>query len=61
LGKALLAIVIGNIVYFLAMPHLPYSWQHHSFAIDFGLAVDFFCCVVVYIIIDAAFRRYGKS
>jgi hypothetical protein len=60
LGKALLAIVIGNIVYFWAMPHLPYSWQHHSLDIDFGLAVDFFLCGVVYIILDAAFRPSEK-
>jgi hypothetical protein len=55
-GRSLMAILLGNLAYFFAMQHLPYSWRHHDMDIDFGLAVDAFCCVVIYIVLDAAFR-----
>lgn len=48
----LLAIVIGNAVYFLLLePLLPAAWQHEPFRVDRGLAVDFLVCIAVFILL----------
>jgi len=47
--KQLVAILIGNALYFLLlMPHLPLAAQHQPDRLDLGLLVDFWVCVVVY-------------
>jgi len=46
--QALLAIVLGNIVYFLLLPSLPPVARHHPFRIDLGTALDFWFCLVAY-------------
>ena len=57
IGKALLSILVGNLIYFWANPRLPYAMQHQPNSIDYGLGVDFLVCVVVYVIIDAVFLK----
>ena len=53
---AFAAIVLGNAVYFLLMPHLP-AWAYHvPFRLDAGLAVDFCFCLAVFGLIKALFR-----
>jgi hypothetical protein len=51
--QALCAIVLGNVTYFLLAPslHLP---RHRPFQLDWGLAVDFWFCVVAYGLIRSA-------
>lgn len=45
----LVAILIGNAVYYLSLaPHLPEVLRHQGFAIDGGVLVDFAVCVAVY-------------
>ena len=47
--RSLVAVLVGNVIYFLLVaPHLPEAARHHAFAIDIGLAVDFWVCLVVY-------------
>ncbi len=46
--QALLAIVLGNVAYFLLMPSLPAVAQHHRFHVDLGTVVDFWFCLVAY-------------
>ncbi len=46
--KYLVAIVLGNALYFALSPHLPPAAQHHSWTIDLGTIVDFWMCLVVY-------------
>jgi hypothetical protein len=46
--QALLAIILGNLVYFLLLPSLPPAAQHHPFRIDLGTVVDFGFCVLIY-------------
>lgn len=46
--QALLAIILGNIVYFLLLPSLPAVAHHHPTRIDLGLLIDFFFCLAVY-------------
>ena len=47
----LLAVLIGNVAYFLLAPHLPDALTHNTFRIDAGLFVDMAICVAVYLVI----------
>ena len=53
--QALLAIILGNVAYFLLAPSLPLP-RHHPFQLDVGLLVDFWFCVVAYGLIRTARR-----
>lgn len=47
--RALVAILLGNIIYFfLIEPWLPEFMRHEPFRIDFGLAMDFVLCAILY-------------
>ena len=61
LGKALLSILIGNLIYFWANPRLPYAMQHQPNSIDYGLGLDFLVCVVIYVIMDAVFLKSSSK
>ena len=52
--QALLAIVLGNVVYFVLMPSLPAAARHHRFHTDLGTLVDFWFCLVAYGLIRTA-------
>ena len=54
--QALVAIVLGNVVYFLLMPSLPAAARHHRFHTDLGTLVDFWFCLVAYGLIRTARR-----
>lgn len=56
LVQALVAIVLGNALYFLLLPSLPPLAQHHPFQLDFGMVLDFFFCLVTYGLIRTARR-----
>jgi len=49
--KMLLAILLGNVVYFIAMPHLPEAFSHSTFQVDAGIFLDLAICAVVYLLI----------
>jgi ABC-type uncharacterized transport system permease subunit len=56
--KSLIAVVVGNAIYFLIiMPLLPPSGRHGIARIDLGLVIDFWVCVAVYGVIELAARR----
>jgi len=55
-GQAFAAVVLGNAVYFLLMPHLPAGAYHVPFRLDAGLAVDFCFCLVAFGLIKVVFR-----
>jgi hypothetical protein len=46
--QALLAIILGNIVYFLLLPSLPPAARHHPLRVDLGMVLDFGFCLVIY-------------
>jgi hypothetical protein len=46
--RYLIAILAGNAIYFSLFRFLPPKAQHQPFQIDWGLAVDFWICVVCY-------------
>ena len=56
LVQASAAVVLGNAVYFLLMPHLPAGAYHVPFRLDAGLAVDFCFCLTAFGLIKAIAR-----
>jgi hypothetical protein len=45
---ALMAVLAGNAIYFLLMPHLPLVARHSLFREDWGLLVDFCICAAIF-------------
>jgi hypothetical protein len=57
--KALAAVVIGNLFYFLIlMPRLPIAGRHRPNRLDWGLVVDFWVCLAAYGLIDLLMRKF---
>lgn len=54
--EALVAVLAGNAIYFLLMPHLPTTMRHSLFKEDWGLVVDFAICAVIFAAVKAARR-----
>lgn len=48
----LVAVCLGNILYFVLSPHLPPAARHHSWTVDLGTVVDFWFCLLVYGLIE---------
>ena len=46
--KLLLAIVLGNALYYSLSPHLPCAARHRPFELDLGVLVDLWFCLFVY-------------
>lgn len=61
--RYLVIILIGNALYFAAMPHLPPAARHEGFKLDIGTLVDFWFCLVVFGVFEliAYLRRRGKG
>jgi hypothetical protein len=54
---ALVAVLAGNAIYFLLMPHLPGAIRHRLFKEDLGLLVDFCICTVIFVAVKCARRN----
>jgi hypothetical protein len=52
--QAFLAVVLGNVVYFVISPSLPPIARHHPFRLDLGVVLDFWFCLVAYGLIRTA-------
>jgi hypothetical protein len=52
--QALLAIILGNVVYFALIPSLPAVARHQRFHLDLGMILDFWFCLVAYGLIRTA-------
>jgi hypothetical protein len=48
LWRYLVAILLGNAIYFGVEQYLPPRARHTPFQIDWGLAVDFWICLVCF-------------
>ena len=46
--EALAAVLAGNAIYYLLMPHLPAVARHRLFQEDWGLLVDFAVCTAIF-------------
>ncbi len=53
---ALVAVIIGNVIYLALQRFLPAAGRHAPFRIDLGLVVDFWICLVIFNILLLAFR-----
>ena len=54
--QALLAIILGNMVYFALVPSLPPVARHRPLHLDLGIILDFSFCLVAYGLIRTARR-----
>ena len=54
---SLTAVLAGNAIYFTLEPHLPPRARHGLYQIDWGLAVDFWFCLVCYGIVRMIWRK----
>jgi hypothetical protein len=52
--QGLLAIILGNLAYFLLLPSLPAMARHQPFRMDLGMVIDFWFCLVAYGLIRTA-------
>jgi hypothetical protein len=57
--QSLIAVVVGNAIYFLSMNHLPRPARHVTFKFDLGLVVDFWICLVIYGLLEL-FKRLRR-
>ena len=46
--RSLIAVLAGNAIYYASYRYLPPNARHHLYQIDWGLAVDFWMCLVCY-------------
>ena len=53
---ALVAVLAGNALYFLLMPHLPALARHTLSKEDWGLLVDFAICTTIFAAVKYARR-----
>lgn len=49
--RMLLAVLLGNLIYFASLPWLPEGVQHNLYQFDAGLVLDFGICAVIYILL----------
>jgi hypothetical protein len=59
--QSFIAVVAGNAVYFLLMPHLPPAARHDPAKPDLGVLVDFWFCLVFLGAIKMIPGRKGSS
>lgn len=60
--KFLLAILLGNGLYYALAPHLPPAARHHSYGPDLGTVVDLWFCLFVYGLFElAAYLRSRRK
>ena len=57
--QSLIAVVAGNVVYFLLMPHLPAAARHDPMRFDLGMVVDFWFCLAFLGAIKT-FTKWGR-
>ena len=57
--QSLIAVVVGNAIYFLFMKYLPGRARHTTFKFDLGLVVDFWICLVIYGLLEL-FKRLRR-
>jgi len=57
--QSLIAVVAGNVIYFLLTPVLPPVARHNPMKFDLGVIVDFWICLVILGAIKT-FTKWGK-
>src|ERR1700691_1210689 len=49
--QSLIAVLVGNTIYYSIERYLPPRGQHQLYRIDWGLAIDFWICVICYFLV----------
>ena len=57
---ALIAVLVGNALYFLLERYLPARAHHSPFRLDLGMLVDFWFCLVVFGVIKTVTGRRAQ-
>ncbi|MGE5324913.1 MAG: hypothetical protein ACM3SW_18740 [Actinomycetota bacterium] len=52
---ALAAVLAGNAIYFGVQRFLPVAGRHTAFRIDLGLVLDFWICLVIFVLLLTCF------
>lgn len=52
--KSLIAVLLGNGLYFSLAPYLPPAARHQPMRLDLGVLVDLWFCLMVYGVLDLA-------
>jgi hypothetical protein len=55
--RMLLAVLLGNVVYFAAEPFLSQHVRHSLYQLDAGLILDFAICVGIYLLLRTGQAR----
>jgi hypothetical protein len=55
--RMLLAVLLGNVVYFAAEPFLSRDVRHSLYQLDAGLILDFAICVGIYLLLRTGQAR----
>jgi hypothetical protein len=58
--KYLVAILLGQALYFYLNPYLPPAAQHHLYKLDLGTLVDFWFCLFVLGLLDLGAFLYKR-
>ena len=58
--KFLIAILLGNALYFYLLPNLPPAARHKPFKVDFGTLVDLWLCLFMYGLIELGGFLQGR-
>ena len=59
--RYLLAIVLGNGLYFSLAPYFPPLARHRPYHVDLGLFIDFWFCLLVYGMLESAAFLHRRS
>ena len=49
--RMLLAVLLGNLIYFAIEPRLPDVARHDTYKVDAGLVLDFGICLGIYLLL----------
>lgn len=59
--QSLIAVLAGNLVYFLVTPYLPVAARHNPMRFDLGVIVDFWFCLVILGVIKTILKWGSRS
>lgn len=59
--RMLLAILLGNVIYFGAEPFLPEALTHNLYELDAGLVLDLAICAGIYLLLRPSSKPARSS
>jgi hypothetical protein len=59
--RSLLAVMLGSVVYYALLPHLPWVLRHRPDRLDAGMFLWFVICSTLYWLFGVYLRRHPAS